>query len=380
LAAHRTLLRRQRGVLVHSRWAAERILEEDPEMQVRQIPMGIPLPPEAEHEQGLAFRQRLGIAPDTPLIGSMGFQTPIKRTDQVIAALGRPGMEQAHLLIAGEVSPVLDFASAAEDAGAADRVHTMGFLDFEEFEQAIAACDLCVNLRYPTAGETSASLLRVLAVGRPAIVSDYAHSAELPDDVVVKIPLGEGEVDELAQRVGDLLADRPRLAQMSQAARRYIQLDHAPRSAAQAIAEACAELAEIPPLGDLPPPTVPPSTLVWREVWGDLDVQGSDPPWPEGEARRLRMRLTNHGPSRWLRTGAGMGGVMIELEWRRNPWGPPVRPEWVELPTEIGPGESRDFEIRIRRPIGAAMLIVEPHLQGVSGMNALGGPKWVRFL
>jgi glycosyltransferase involved in cell wall biosynthesis len=380
LPAHRTLLRRQRGVLVHSRWAAERILEEDPEMQVRQIPMGIPLPPEAEHEQGLAFRQRLGIAPDTPLIGSMGFQTPIKRTDQVIAALGRPGMEQAHLLIAGEVSPVLDYASAAEDAGAADRVHTMGFLDFEEFEQAIAACDLCVNLRYPTAGETSASLLRVLAVGRPAIVSDYAHSAELPDDVVVKIPLGEGEVDELAQRVGDLLADRPRLAQMSQAARRYIQHDHAPRSAAQAIAEACAELAEIPPLGDLPPPTVPPSTLVWREVWGDLDVQGSDPPWPAGEARRLKMRLTNHGPSRWLRTGAGMGGVMIELEWRQNPWGPPVRPEWVELPTEIGPGESRDFEIRIRRPIGAAMLIVEPHLQGVSGMNALGGPKWVRFL
>ena len=71
---------------------------------------------------------------------------------------------------------------------------------------------------------------------------------------------------------------------------------------------------------------------------------------------------------------------MIELEWRRNPWGPPVKPEWVELPAEIGPRESRDFEIRIRRPIGAAMLIVEPHLQGVSGMNALGGPKWVRFL
>jgi len=380
LPVHRTLLRRQRGILVHSRWAADRILDEDPQVQVRQIPMGIPLPPEAEHEQGLAFRRRLGIAPQTPLIGSMGFQTPIKRTDQVIAALGRPGMEEAHLLIAGEVSPVLDFASAAQAAGAANRVHTTGFLDFDEFEQAIAACDLCVNLRYPTAGETSASLLRVLAVGRPAIVSDYAHSAELPDEVVVKIPLGEGEVDELARRVGSLLADKPRLREMSAAARRYIEHDHAPLRAAQAIVEACSELADLQPPGDLPPDPVPPSTLVWHQVSGDLDVEGSDPPWPEGEARRLRMRLTNHGPSRWLATGEGVGGVMIELEWRRNPWDSPVKPEWIELPAEIGPGQSREFEIRVRRPIGAAMLIVEPHLQGVSGMNVLGGPKWVRFL
>lgn len=380
LPAHRTLLRRQRGVLVHSRWAAERIREDDPEIEVRQIPMGIPLPAEAQREQGLEFRQRLGLESDTPLIGSMGFQTPIKRTEQVISALGEPGMEDAHLLIAGEVSPVLDFPAAAEEAGAADRVHTTGFLDFEEFEQAIAACDLCVNLRYPTAGETSASLLRVLAVGRPAIVSDYAHSAELPDDVVVKIPLGDGEVDELARRVGSLLADRPRLEEMSAAARRYIERDHDPVRAAKIIVDACEQLAQLDPPGDRPPEPRAPSTLMWREVCGNLEVEGSEPPWPEGSSRALKVRLTNHGPSRWLGTGEGTGGVMIELEWRRSPWDSPVHPRWIELPEEIAPGDSRDFEIRVRRPVGAAMLIVEPHVQGVSGMNALGGPKWVRFL
>ena len=46
----------------------------------------------------------------------------------------------------------------------------------------------------------------------------------------------------------------------------------------------------------------------------------------------------------------------------------------------IGGYAPSDFEIRVRRPVGTAMLIVEPHLRGVSGMNALGGPKWVRFL
>jgi hypothetical protein len=367
-------------VLVHSRWAAERIAEDDPEVAVRLIPMGIPLPPEASSAAGRAFRERLGLTVDTPLIGSMGFQTPIKRTEQVIAALGRPGMESAHLVIAGAVSPVLDFDAAAAAAGAADRVHVTGFLDFEEFEQAIAACDLCVNLRYPTAGETSASLLRVLAVGRPAIVSDYAHSAELPDDVVIKIPLGEDEVEELAGRVGALLANRERLQEMSVAARRYIGREHDPGRAAQAMVEACVELAALSPPGDRRPTPAPPSTLVRHEVAGDLEVVGSDPPWPVGEARRLRLRLTNHGPGRWLATGAGDGGVMIELEWRPDPWSEPLAPAWIELPTDLEPGESRQFDCRIRRPPRANMLVVEPHLAGVSGMYALGGPKWVRFL
>jgi len=45
LPAHRTLVRRQRGVLVHSRWAAEALAEEEPEVRVRAVPMGVPLPP-----------------------------------------------------------------------------------------------------------------------------------------------------------------------------------------------------------------------------------------------------------------------------------------------------------------------------------------------
>jgi glycosyltransferase involved in cell wall biosynthesis len=376
LPAHRTLLRRQRGVLVHSRWAGERIVEEDPEIEVRQIPMGIPLPAPADEVAGLEFRRRIGVGAKTPLIGSMGFQTPIKRTGQVIKALGEPGMQEAHLLVAGEVSSVLDFEAIAEAAGASDRLHVVGFLEFSEFEQAIAACDLCVNLRYPTAGETSASLLRVLAVGRPAIVSDYAHSAELPDDVVVKIPLGANEVDDLAVRVGSLLADRPRLKAMSQRARSYIAEQHDPSRAAGAMVSACRELAALEPPGDREPCLSPPSTLIWREVSGALEVSGGDPPWKEGELRRLRLRLTNHGPARWLPAVEGPGGVSIDVEWRRNPRSEVLASRRVELPTELGPGASRELEVRIRRPLGGSTLEIEPRIQGVSGMAALGGPRW----
>ncbi|HSM14502.1 MAG TPA: glycosyltransferase, partial [Thermoanaerobaculia bacterium] len=193
LTANRTLLRRQHGVIVHGAWAAAVLAEEDPELAVRVAPMAIPLPAAASAERGLAFRRARGIPEAAPLLGSFGFQTPIKRTEVAIRALARPGLESVHLLVAGELSPYANFDRLAAELEVAGRVHVTGFLPFEEMESAIAATDLCLNLRYPTAGETSASLLRILAVGRPVIVSDYAEFAGLPEEIAIRVPLGEGE-------------------------------------------------------------------------------------------------------------------------------------------------------------------------------------------
>ena len=103
---------------------------------------------------------------------------------------------------------------------------------FEQLDAAISATDLCLNLRYPTAGETSASLLRILAVGRPVVVSDYADFGDLPADLSVHIPPGEGEMQKLAAALAQLLDDRSRLARMGEAARRYVADVHAPERAA----------------------------------------------------------------------------------------------------------------------------------------------------
>ncbi|MEM8964425.1 MAG: glycosyltransferase, partial [Acidobacteriota bacterium] len=192
LRAHRGLVTSQRGVLTHSTWAAGVLREENPGLRVRAVPMGVPLPAAADIDAGRDFRHRYGLPPETPLIGSFGFQTPMKRTAAVIEALATPELATVHLVVAGEASPGLDLDEVARRVGVVDRVHFLGFLPFSDLEAAIAAVDLCLNLRYPSAGETSASLLRILAVGRPAVVSDYAQYAELPDAGVIKIPVGEG--------------------------------------------------------------------------------------------------------------------------------------------------------------------------------------------
>ena len=60
----------------------------------------------------------------------------------------------------------------------------------------MAATDVAVNLRYPSAGETSASLLRLLADRKCTMVSAYRQFLEIPADAVVRIPC-YGRVESL---------------------------------------------------------------------------------------------------------------------------------------------------------------------------------------
>ncbi|HKV09149.1 MAG TPA: glycosyltransferase, partial [Thermoanaerobaculia bacterium] len=300
----------------------------------------------------------------------------------VIRALAAPGLENVHLLVVGEAAPVLDLEGEARRAGVAGRVHVMGFVSFEDFEAAIAAVDLCLNLRYPTAGETSASLLRVLAAGRPAIVSDYAQFADLPPEVALRVPLGDEEPEALAALLRELLAQPGRLAAMGRASRELVRVRHDPGRAAAAVIEACRELADVPPPGDDPVgrADVPaPSSVAWGDLPGAIEVEGAGLPWPPGEKRRLRIRLKNTGFARWLAGERGPGGVAVVVKLFVDDGltedllaGRP----WLALPRDLAPGEEIVLETGVRRPPGAAHLWIEPHLFGGLGLSKLGGPLW----
>ncbi|HEX6198769.1 MAG TPA: glycosyltransferase family 4 protein, partial [Thermoanaerobaculia bacterium] len=386
LPAHRTVLRRQRGVLVHNRWAADRIAEDDPEVRVAVVPMAVPLPPAADPGAGRAFRRRHGVPDGAPVLGSFGFQTPIKRTGRVVEALAAPELAGAHLLVVGET--VADLDALARELGVADRVHVTGFVPYAELEAAIAACDLGVNLRYPTAGETSASLLRVLAMGRPAVVSDYAQFAELPEEVAVKVALGEGEVAGLVRALADLLADPGRLAAMGEAAREHVRLRHDPAAAAGEVWAACREWADAPPLdgtpGERPAAPPPPTTLVEERLPGEVELDaGADeaagpdgPAWPEGERRRVAFRVTNHGPARWLAAHRGPGGVALQVSLL-TPQGDLLagRP-WLPLPRDLAAGESHRFELDLRRPPGEATLRASVQQAGSSEAGVIETASW----
>ena len=69
--------------------------------------------------------------------------------------------------------------AARPELGGALEVKTE--LTLEALEQEMLSCDVGISLRWPTAGEMSATLMRTLGAGRPAIVSDVLQFRELDE-------------------------------------------------------------------------------------------------------------------------------------------------------------------------------------------------------
>lgn len=187
-----------------------------------------PLPREAVADGWEALAPQL---PDRPvLFGSLGFASPYKRLPVVVEAYARFAHEHPRearrtaLIVAGQsdeqTARALAAARERHDVAPGKWV-TLPYLGEAELQALVRRLDLVVNLRYPSCGEASGMLTRGLEAGKPMLVSDHAYAGSLPDDVVVKIPVGAGEVDALtsafARRAsGDLLVDPARVRRFAE--------------------------------------------------------------------------------------------------------------------------------------------------------------------
>ncbi|HYC59016.1 MAG TPA: glycosyltransferase [Thermoanaerobaculia bacterium] len=185
--------RRSKAVIVHNEYARERLQSFGVDTPIHVVPH--PYVPETRTFDRAALRARRGIANDARVIGFFGFLTSAKRAEVVLEAfrVAREREPRLVLLIVGEPAPNIDASELRQDG-----VVMTGYVADDDFPAYYAVADRFVNLRYPSAGETSGTLIRALDAGKPVAVSDYAQFAELPDDCVVKIPFGDDEVERVA--------------------------------------------------------------------------------------------------------------------------------------------------------------------------------------
>jgi glycosyltransferase involved in cell wall biosynthesis len=92
-------------------------------------------------------------------------------------------------------------------------------------------------------GETSGSAIRALSLGKPLVVSDVGWFSELPDDVVLKVPVDEHEVETLTAALELLASDATARAALGTAARRLAERAHAVERVADLYAAALEEAA-----------------------------------------------------------------------------------------------------------------------------------------
>ncbi len=216
-----------RGIAVHNEFMAAAVREEVPERSVVRIPMPMSrVPVSADSVQ--ALRDRYGVQPGDFVVGSFGLMTPEKQIGTLALAVGRAAthLQRLRLLLVGPVPdrPALD--RVLERAGVAARSLVTGRVPLAELPVHLELCDLAVHLRYPTARETSAALLRLLAQGRATVMSDLEHTADVPEDAVVRADVRdeEGAVMRAILRLAPRPAERGRLGEGAAA---FVAREHA---------------------------------------------------------------------------------------------------------------------------------------------------------
>jgi glycosyltransferase involved in cell wall biosynthesis/SAM-dependent methyltransferase len=206
----RRLLERSRGAIVHSECVAGELRKAGFDKPVAVIPHGAWLPDAVDR---MSYRQRLGLDESTPLLGVFGFLKPYKRLAESLRAFRRLVrlVPEAKMILVGEPHPDFPLASLIETLGLEAHVRVLGFTPAEDFMGYLGACDVVLNLRYPTVGESSGTLLRALGLGKAVLVSDVGSFREYPDDVVLKVPVDASEEDLIFEYL-NLLVSRPSAA------------------------------------------------------------------------------------------------------------------------------------------------------------------------
>jgi glycosyltransferase involved in cell wall biosynthesis len=181
----RLVIEASKVTAVHTPALATALRDEHPTGRIEAIHLahGAAIPPERARAARSRVRGSHGIPDDAILFGVFGGLTPEKRIPQILDALTAvlPYAPNARLLLAGANAQHFDASAAVRDGGLEAHVTMAGYLpDDEAVTDALAACDVSINVRWPTAREMSGPWLRALAAGLPTITTDLAHLADVP--------------------------------------------------------------------------------------------------------------------------------------------------------------------------------------------------------
>ena len=178
----RTVLATARLTAAHSSGVADQLAKDWPDYHVTHIALGegpAALDVEAARRD---FRARHGITHDAILFGVHGGLTEEKRIREILNAFASTvaWIPNARLLLVGADDPLISLRDRLSALQLTDVVTHVPTPEDVEFDRSIAACDVTINLRWPSALETSGPWVRSLALSKPTITVASAHQSHVP--------------------------------------------------------------------------------------------------------------------------------------------------------------------------------------------------------
>ena len=219
-----------RALIVHNPKAARTVRTHAPSARVYEIPhLWQPEAPLADEVH--RARELLGFGPGAFVLGVFGYLRESKRLSSVLRAfdrvrhMARNLAREPALLVAGSfVSEQLKHALAPALGGPGIRY--VGHTDSARFLTLAAAADACINLRHPSAGETSGITIRLMGLGKPVVLTDAQEVEDLPEGTCVRVKPDAAEVRTLADYMRWLCEFPEDARELGRRARRHIQAHH----------------------------------------------------------------------------------------------------------------------------------------------------------
>ena len=196
----RRIVESSRAVIVHNpkakRMVSETAAEAGFHPLVFEIPHFAAAPEPPNDPERAAIRAGLDVPAGAVVIAVFGYMRPSKRLHSLVNA-AKLLTTPYRLLLAG------DFVSPEYEATVSALLHNvpsirLPFVPQDEFWRLVAISDICVNLCYPSAGETSGIAAKLTAAGKTLIVTGGEEYSGYPEGAVLKVDPGESEVEMLA--------------------------------------------------------------------------------------------------------------------------------------------------------------------------------------
>ena len=154
-----------RGVIVHSHYVERDVRNAGFEGPVAVIPHGAWIP-EADR---LGYRHGSGLDLEYPAHRRVWISQAVQAHRRIAPRIQAPAARAAERPDDPGRRAASGFSVAVADRrprACSPSVRVLGFTPIEDFVGYIAACDIILNLRFPTVGESSGTLLRSLGLGK----------------------------------------------------------------------------------------------------------------------------------------------------------------------------------------------------------------------
>jgi glycosyltransferase involved in cell wall biosynthesis len=224
------------GVVCHSYYGIQKVLNEMDSAVISKInhPFTISnLTTNHQYSDIQTIKNGYGLIKNQPIITSFGFISSHKRYHIVLRAFKRflQIYPDAVLLLVGQ--DLMGIDRLISSLYLRDSVIKTGYAAQKEIFNYLAISDFCINLRYPTAGETSGSVLQLMAAEKPVIVSNVGWFSEIPNNCCLKVDVDSYEEDILLQYMKLLASDEVIRKMIGKNAKEYVMKEHDPQKIAK---------------------------------------------------------------------------------------------------------------------------------------------------